>query len=121
MKRFVAVFVVFFLMLGVCGAPRLVLAQDNEVAQDNETTAANEVYGTVTFVDPQAQKLIVASASDEGQKETALIADDSTVIEKDGKAATLVDVATGDDVTASYRMDDAGQNIVASISASSQQ
>ncbi|MFB3918828.1 hypothetical protein BU251_08580 [Candidatus Velamenicoccus archaeovorus] len=115
MKRLVAVFMMFFLMLGVCGAPRLALAQDNE------TAAANEVYGTVTFVDPQAQKLIVVSASDEGQKETALIVDDSTMIEKDGKAATLVDVATGDDVTASYKAADNGQNVAASISASSQQ
>lgn len=115
MKRLVVIFMALSLMLGVCGASSMVLAQDNE------TVAADEVCGTVTFVDPQARKLIVASVSDEGQKETALMVGDSSMIEKDGKAATLADVATGDDVTVSYKADDKGRNVAASISASSQQ
>lgn len=115
MKSLTVILMMFFLVLGVFGAPEAILAQDNE------TVAANEVYGTVTFVDPQTQKLIVASASDDGQKETVLVVGDSSMIEKDGQAAALVDLSTGDDVTVSYKVSDKGQNIAASISASSQQ
>jgi len=109
------VLTIFFLMPGLCNAPRAVLAQDSEAA------AVHEADGTVTFVDPQAQKLIVASASDEGQKETVLVVGDSSMIEKDGQAAALADLSTGDDVAVSYKVSDKGQNIAASISASSQQ
>jgi hypothetical protein len=115
MKGFAVILMMFSLVSGVCGAPRAALAQDNG------TVVAHEVYGTVTFVDPQAQKLIVASASEEEQKETVLVVGDSSMIEKDGQAATLVDISTGDDVKVSYEVDDNGQNIAASISASSQQ
>jgi hypothetical protein len=114
MRRFVVVLMALFLTAGFCGMSGVALAQD-------QVAGAKDVYGSITFVDPRARKLIIASVSDEGQKETVLIVDDASVIEKDGRAATLVDLSTGDDVIANYGADDKGQNIAARIAASSQQ
>ncbi len=114
MRRFAVVLMALFLTAGFCGMSGMARAQD-------QGAGAKDVYGSITFVDPQARKLIIASVSDEGQKEIVLIVDDSTVIEKDGRVAALVDLSTGDDVTANYGVDDKGQNIAARIAASSQQ
>ncbi|MFA5039498.1 MAG: hypothetical protein WC732_07450 [Candidatus Omnitrophota bacterium] len=99
---------VVFLVLSVFSMATMMFAQD-------EAALAQEAAGTVVSVDAQGQKLVVSCGTGSEAKEMALIADDATTVEKDGVTVTLAEVAAGDAVTATYRVDDQGRNVATAI------
>lgn len=87
------------------------------LAQEKAAEVKPELTGTIASVDAATQKLVVSSGADADAKETALVVDAASKIEKDGKAATLAELAAGDTVTLSYKADEKGQNVVSTLTA----
>lgn len=118
MKKTGVFWAVFLLMMGFCGFPSFLWAQGEDVV---DVVSSDEVSGTVRFVDVQGWKLTIVSPDDDGEKQIVIVVRGSSVIEKDGKIATLADISMGDDVSVRYQVDEKGENVAISISATSQQ
>jgi hypothetical protein len=118
MKKWMSLGTACLLTMGFCGASSSLWAQDEDVVN---VISADEVSGTVRFVDAQGWRLTVVSPDDAGEKPTLVVVRGSSVIEKDGKAATLADMSIGDDVAVRYQVDEKGENVAIGISATSQQ